>query len=277
MNALLQPAAPLKTAAAPAASPLLRIWPAPPRPRARVVCLSWCGGTASGWRPIAERMAQSVTVNAVQLPGREERFREPAWVRMEMVVHQITEALLPLRDLPLVLLGHSMGSLVAHEVALSLRARGRQPHGLVLSGHAPPHMLRPPAAPWHRSSQAELAAHVQRLGGTPAELLADPAVLQYLLRPLRADFEVLETYQPRRLPPLDCPVLVCAGYEDELASPTAMRAWEGYGTGPFQLRAFDGGHFYLQSQPDAFVQAVLDWLPERRDAPARPSFDTPIP
>jgi surfactin synthase thioesterase subunit len=44
---------------------------------------------------------------------------------------------------------------------------------------------------------------------------------------------------------LDCPVVAYVGREDPMVTPTQAAGWAGLTTGPFHLRAFPGGHFYL--------------------------------
>ena len=63
--------------------------------------------------PWARELAPAIDVCAVQLPGRENRLREPAYSRFPDLIAATFEALLPYLDVPFALFGHSMGALVA--------------------------------------------------------------------------------------------------------------------------------------------------------------------
>lgn len=230
-------------------------------PLVRLVCLPWSGGSASGYWSLAKNLPEWMSVLAVQLPGREDRIGEQPWRRMEQIVEQVADALVPMLDRPLFVFGHSLGALVAHEVAQALRRKtGREPDGLIISGHAAPHRRRLSENPLHFASDDDLASYVRTLGGTPEMILADPHMRRAVLLVLRADFEVLETYVHHQANPLACPMLCSAGTEDLLVSDETLAAWRAYTTSACQMKWFVGDHFYLQSQSAAFAQVLQKWV-----------------
>jgi pyochelin biosynthetic protein PchC len=240
---------------------LLRLLNDAARPVARLVCLPWSGGSASAYRPLAQHFRLHTAVLAVQLPGREDRFNERPLQRMEAVVESVVGALLPLTDLPLFIFGHSMGALVAHQVAHALRAKtGRELDGLIVSGHAAPHRRRLPDHLWHRASDEDLIGLLRRLGGTSEEVLANLQMQPTLLSALRSDFEILETHAHQAAPPLACPLLACAGVADALVCSETMTSWRSCSIGAFQLQWFHGDHFYLLSHPAALARLLQDWM-----------------
>src|SRR5688500_4817828 len=101
----------------------------------RVVAFPWCGAGASVYRKLAPHLPDHVELLAVQLPGREDRYDERRLVRMQDVVEEVIGDVINLLDRPVVLFGHSMGALVAYEVARALRERvGCEPASLIVSG-----------------------------------------------------------------------------------------------------------------------------------------------
>ena len=134
-----------------------------PQARVRLFCLSNAGVGGSVYRLWAAAMPETIEVQAVQLPGRESRFREPALRRIPAIVDGLCAALADRLDRPFAFFGHSMGAVLASEVARALHARGAAPPShLFVSAYRPPHLpaLHPPI---HPLSDAEFLAAVQFL------------------------------------------------------------------------------------------------------------------
>ena len=194
----------------------------------RRVCFPWSGAAASAYRFLAAALPAPVELYSVQLPGREERFREPKLLRMEEVVAHVLPDIAKLRDRPLHFFGHSLGALIAYETALALRdTTGCEPDGLIVSGHVAPHRADPTRFAMSTASDTEFAAHIAELGGTPPAIVQDKEMFSMLLSSVRADYAVRETYRPAVAAPLSCSLQPCAGTEDSLVSPEAMNAWQG--------------------------------------------------
>lgn len=252
---------PLTSNARPPGYAALRRLGGRPQPLARLVMFPWCGAGASVYRKIGRLLPEHVEVFAVQLPGREDRFRDTMHLRMADVVAEVLSEVLRLCDRPLYFFGHSMGAVVAYETALALRrCIGHEPDALIVSGHAAPTGRKLHRQPWHTSDETQLLANIRRMGGTPPELLKDPWTMQMILRIMKADYEVLETHVPQPHPPLRCPLVACAGVDDREISVEGMQAWAQRSSGPHKLHWFDGDHFYLAAEPQTFAQKLQQWL-----------------
>ena len=229
-------------------------------PRVRLVCFPWCGAGASVYRKLARCLPECIELLAVQLPGREERYAENRLLRMEQVIDHVIGDIVALRDRPLILFGHSMGALVAYEMALALKARdGREPDGLVVSGYAAPGYAKPDAPRWHTATDEAFIANLARLGGTPAVILEDRQMMRMLLPVLRADYEVLETRHDKADGELSCPLLACAGDRDAAVAASAVEAWRRRSTGRCNIHWFSGDHFYLVSETQALARCLTEW------------------
>ena len=93
------------------------------KPEARLVCFPHAGGSASFFLDWADLMPAGVELLAVRYPGREDRILDPPAGSMDALVEPLLQACSALSDVPLAFFGHSMGAVVAHEVAQRLGDR----------------------------------------------------------------------------------------------------------------------------------------------------------
>ena len=221
-----------------------------PRPAAalRLLCLPYAGGSVVAYHGWAELLPAAVEVWALRLPGREARVREPLRTDLAGLVRDAAGPLAERLDSPYALFGHSLGALVAFELARELRRRGRPAAQLAVSGRpAPQRPQRYP--PIHRLPDAEfLAALDQRFQAIPPLLREDRAVRELYLPILRADTTMLETYAYRPEPPLGCPLAIYGGRADPEVSPADLAEWQVQTQAGSAVATFPGGHFYLQEQ-----------------------------
>jgi surfactin synthase thioesterase subunit len=151
-------------------------------------------------------------------------------------------------EAPYALFGHSLGAVVAYEVARALAARDRPAPGrLFVSGHAAPSLPRVLPAIGGLPDEPFMEEVQRRHGGLPPEALDDPDIKGALVSALRADYAIVETYDPEPRPPLTEPISVFAGTED-LLSDADLNRWQDHTTAPLVVRRFPGGHFYLRER-----------------------------
>lgn len=225
-----------------------------------LVCLPHAGGSASFFFPLARALAPAIDVLAVQYPGRQDRRHEPNIDNLPELADRIVDALRELDDRPFALFGHSMGALLAYEVALRLAAAGLQtPSHLFASGRRAPSRQR--ADRIHLSSDGEILAHIRRLGGPGSMALDDPELRAMALPLIRNDYRAVETYRPAPAAVLDCPITALTGDRDVLVSLDEAQAWAGHTTGPFDLVVLPGGHFYLADRNEQVVELIRRRLP----------------
>lgn len=227
----------------------------------RLFCFPYAGGAASAYRLWAGALAPEVDVCPVQLPGRGSRFREAPFRQATDLVSAAADGLRPMMDVPFALFGHSMGAIVAFELARELRRRcWPAPVLLAVSGRqAPP---RPsPEPPFGHLPDPEFLREVRgRYDNIPDEVLAEDELLQLVLPALRADILVLESYPYTRELPLDCPISCFGGEEDRHVSREDLDAWAEHTRGGCKVRTFPGRHFFIDSAREAVWPALREDL-----------------
>lgn len=196
-------------------------------------------------------------MRAVQLPGREGRLREPALRSVPNVVEAVGPALLPFLDKPFAFFGHSMGTLLAFEVARWLRRTGNvAPIHLFVSGRSAPHTRHDQQRLYILDDANFVREIVDRYNGIPQVVLQDTELLHLFLPTMRADMEVVETYTYTEEPPLSCPITAFAGTQDRLVGLAGLETWRAQTHQAFATRMFPGDHFYLQQERAALIAAI---------------------
>lgn len=230
---------------------LLRHGRAAATPDVHLVCLPHAGAGAASFNRWTGLFPPSVRVVRVQLPGREDVAAEPVLRRAGDAVHRL---LPPVAELPKVALyGHSMGALVAFELARALTERGAPPVHLFVSGRRAPQLPagRPPI---HHLPDDAFTAELAAMGMAAAH--TSPAFQRYTLPLIKADLELSEEYVYRPLPRLRCPVTAFHGTEDPVAGADQLAAWREATDGPFTVHTFPGDHFFHQSHREAIAATI---------------------
>ena len=220
--------------------------------RLALVVFPHAGGSTAAYRELTRRLQTDLDVECVELPGHGRLRQRPFLEDMHDIADFACEQARPIvARQPAAFLGHSMGAWVALMVAE--RIRDRPPRHLFASAARPPHLgvhrKLLPLAP------EAFVKELERLGGVPAEFIADREALDLFLPALRADLRALEPFQPPLSRPLDVPITVLRAAGDDITAADAS-AWSATTTAPCRLHTLPGGHFFLMEQPD-LVCAVL--------------------
>jgi medium-chain acyl-[acyl-carrier-protein] hydrolase len=157
------------------------------------------------------------------------------------------------RHEPYALLGHSLGGVLAYEVARQLRAAGAPlPLRLCIVASPAPHVPRREVV--HRLPEAAFVDKVVGYGGVPQEVLDSEEMLALVLPIVRNDFKLLEQYAGG-LDPVPIPISVFGGLDDHAVPAADLLAWSAQTTKSFRCRFYPGGHFFLY---DARLPVIAD-------------------
>ena len=229
--------------------------------RRRLFCFPHGGGSVAEFIRWSRNLPE-LEISGIQLPGRGTRLSEPALTTMDELVAAVTQALPT--GAPYSMFGHSFGALVAYEVTRALLREGRPlPETLVVSGFPAPSTPRT-ASHIHTLPDEELINEVSRRhDGVPPEVLAQPELKAIVARYLRADYQILETYEWRPGEQLPVPLTVFSGRDDKISA-EALRAWQRHTVEEINVRMFPGGHFYFRQHEPAVLRALAHAAGETR-------------
>ncbi|GAA4597889.1 acyl transferase domain-containing protein/surfactin synthase thioesterase subunit [Actinoplanes octamycinicus] len=251
--------------------------PRPGKPRLRLLCLPYGGGSTllfQGWQ---RHFPDDVEVCPVALPGRGHRLADPLVPDVHQVVDELVKEVEAVSDVPFHLYGHSAGGLIAYVLAQRLRDRGN-----TALRHLTVGAFSSPGGgdnPFHRACLRALNAagypevprteEIRALGATELAALAgifrfppvdDPGLefTRLTLPILAADIRLVGSFEPDDAAVLDVPVTALHGRGDDRVTEPEMRDWARWTSAGFDFQLLDGDHFFLH--PDQRRDRTIEIL-----------------
>ena len=228
-----------------------------PDARLRLFCFPSAGSGVALLHNWLKGLPPYIHVCPIQLPGRENRRLETPFNRMDPLVTQLADALDPYLNLDFAFFGHSLGSLIAFELARELRRRGTPgPLHLFVSARCAP-QIEVSVLPIHELPEPQFISQLRnRFNAIPDAILADEDLLKLFVPVLRADLAILETYVYKPEEPLAGSLSVFGGTVDGTVNRDQLEAWRLQASGAFKLRMLPGDHFFPKISRSAFLGAI---------------------
>jgi medium-chain acyl-[acyl-carrier-protein] hydrolase len=213
----------------------------------KIFCFPYAGGSALVFKKWADLLPSNIQVIPVELPGRGARMQEAPFVSLPDLVDNLGEVIGPLLDRPFALFGHSMGAIIAFELARALRQKyDVEPRALFVAGRRAPNI--PNSEPiTYNLPKDEFMKELIELDGTPREVLEHEELMEMIIPLLRADFQLIQTYQYSAGPPLQCPIIAYGGLQDRHVTRETLMFWKEHTSSRFSLSMLPGDHFFLRS------------------------------
>jgi medium-chain acyl-[acyl-carrier-protein] hydrolase len=230
-------------------------------------CFGAAGTGGSQFRAWNQRTPSWLRIVGVQLPGREERYREALVKDPHLLAARIGAEVAASGARRFAFFGHSFGALLAFETTRALAALGQAPLCLFAAARAAPQL---PYA-YRKSylfSNERFADVLCGYGGLDRKTLDSQRFRDFYFPIVRSDLEANTEYQYRAGPPLAVPVTVLMGRDDKYCSAEEMLAWRDQTSAAFVSQVWKGGHFFFRDNMELLLETITAALEPARHAPA---------
>lgn len=229
--------------------------------KTKVFVFPYAGGGASAFKDWQRQFAETEIV-IVQYPGRENRIKDPPLDNLELLVTEVFHDIRALINdgTPYFLLGHSLGTKVAYELALLIQKNCLpwQPSGVILSAGKAPCCRED--NPIHHLDDAGFIKGIGRFAGTPKEILENKALMGVFAPMLRADFKMSEIYHRDTVEKINCPILALMGTEDTELTLEELLLWREYTTAAFTYKSVQGAHLFINTNRTIVIDTIKNFV-----------------
>ncbi len=233
---------------------------AKPAAKIQLFCFPHAGGGSAVYHRWQRWLPAEIGVLPIKLPGREGRFREAAIDQMSEMIDALWEHVVPNMRAPYAFYGHSMGGMIAFELARHLVQQGAAPAYLFVSACRAPHLLARDQTLHTLPDAAMLEALARDYGRGGSVGPDERAMMDAMAATIRADLKLLETYEYRPGVRLTCPICAIAATEDHMVSAAQVNGWRAHTNGRFSLRTVPGHHFFLREEESTLARLVAGKL-----------------
>ena len=216
------------------------------------------GGSAKFYVPFARAFTDGLTCVAVQYPGKRAGRDLSQYTSIPEMADRLCAMFKPADPPsgPVAFFGHSMGALLAFEVALRFEQAGNPIAALFVSASAAPGFMRNRESV--TGSDLDLLSMVSDVTGANPEFLNNDQFAATLLPTLRG-LKAIASYECPPDATVSCPVHALMADNDELATTELVEPWQQRTTGSFDLTVFPGDHFYINTN----LPQLSQWVEQR--------------
>ncbi len=231
-----------------------------PNARLRLFCFHPWGSSASMFQGWSDQLLTDIEVLPIQLPGRQRRLQEKPFTEFVPLIQVLGEILSPYLDRPFAFFGHSMGALIAFELAHLLEEDyNLKPLHLFLSAALPPSDIYF-SKEFESFSQEQKLNYFMNISEIPKDIYDDPSLLQELINVFKADLQLLQSYSYVEKLALSCPISSFGGINDSLTSEKQLSEWSKYTSSTFEVQMFPGKHMFLKDSKKLLLDTIAQIL-----------------
>jgi len=212
------------------------------------------GGSAQYYVSFARAFSSDIKRIAVQYPGQRGTHDLASFTSISDLADQVSQMVSPLKksDGKIGFFGHSMGALLAFEVARRFEAADNPIAALFVSACGAPGRIGYEHIP---ESDRGLLNAVSEMTGANPEFMENEEFASKILPTLRG-LKAIANYDCPPDATLSCPIYAFLGDDDEVATYEKVMPWSQRTTSEFTARVFTGHHFYLNDHLDELVPDV---------------------
>jgi surfactin synthase thioesterase subunit len=224
----------------------------------RLFIFPHAGGSAQYYAPFAKTFSSAVKCVAVSYPGKGGNHDLGAFTGIPELADKVCSMITPFDPSggPVAFFGHSMGGLLAFEVARRLEADGTPISALFVSATAAPGRSGYDYIP---DSDKGLLDTVSQMTGVNPEFLENEEFAARILPTLRG-FKAITKYECPPEATVSCPIFAFFADDDEVATAEKVAPWAQRTTSEFGTRMFSGHHFYVNDNLPELVADVENKL-----------------
>jgi surfactin synthase thioesterase subunit len=218
-------------------------------------CLPFAGGSKYSYREFTEKAPPCIRILPLEYPGRGSRFREPLLTDINALASDVYQQLkMDLDHHPYAIFGHSMGGLLAWLLARKVIANGhRAPMHLFITGTMGPSVIEKEEEKTFLLGKSEFIGKLKSLDGIPEEILNNDELWDHFEPIMRADFRASESYAYELAEPLDIPMTVITGTEEDM-EPDEIYEWRKETTQRVEFHQMQGKHFFIFKNADPIIE-----------------------
>lgn len=212
----------------------------------RVVCFPFAGSGAFAFAGWPRHAPGNLELWAYAPPGRDARAGEAALTDWRGLLADALAAVQGLPPGPMVFYGHSLGALLALDVAAALPG-DRMVSSVIVAARAFPATSLGHLAEIAAFDDDGLFARLQDMFGPLPASMGAPDIRAMAAERLRPDLLALSTRPAGVRRPLGCRLTVATGDGDPSTPPEAVAGWATATTGPIHDLRIAGGHYFVEA------------------------------
>ncbi|MEJ7738039.1 MAG: thioesterase domain-containing protein [Chitinophagaceae bacterium] len=220
-------------------------------------CLPFAGGNKYSYREYVEKASSYLNIIPLDYPGRGARTKEPLIENIDTLVEDVYKQISnKVGQTEYAIYGHSLGGLAAYLLTRKLIENNHKaPLHLFITGTTGPSAFSRCEKKRHLLPKKEFLEELKILDGIPDEILQNEELLDYFEPIIRSDFKVSETYLYEDYVPLNIPITIITGTEEDMEI-ADIRLWQKETTCVIDFRQLPGNHFFIIKQSGKIVEII---------------------
>ena len=220
----------------------------------KIFLLHFAGGNYYSYRFLFGYL-NNFEIVPLELPGRGKRVNEGLLKDFNLVAKDLFNQIRKKVDNEhFVIYGHSMGASLALKITKMLEDVGMIPKCIFVSGNPGPGIKS--SIKRYLMNEEEFIQELKKLGGMPPEFFNTPALLEFFLPVLRADFEIAENNELHTEAPVSVPIYAIMGRQEDRIS--EITNWAEYTNSAFKYKILEGDHFFIYNKPSEIAEIITE-------------------